>query len=138
MSKNLMVWIACVVAADLVVTLFFIARYLAKQKANLALSGGAPAAIGGAAAAMPSFLALRKFTDAIHPRLGELVRSSWSGDADALPPVLTMALDEAEREARSQGLTLDRDILKKVVEVSLAKHHVMKGAVLREALQKVA
>ena len=138
MSKNLFVWIACVVAADIVVTLFFIARYLAKQKANLAGYGGAAGTIAGASAAIPSFLALRKFTDAIHPRIGGLVRSSWSGDADSLPSVLTMALDEAQREAQAQGLALDRDVLKKVVEVSLAKHHVTKGAVLREALQKVA
>ena len=137
MPKNLMVWIACVVAADLVVTLFFIARYLAKQKAN-AGGLGAPAAIGGAPAAIPSFLALRKFSDVIHPRLGEMVRANWSGDADSLPTVLTMALEETEREARSQGLSLDRDLLKKVVELSLSKHHVTKGAVLHEALKKVA
>ena len=137
MPKNLMAWIACVVVADLVVTLFFIRRYLARQKANAGVAG-APAAIGGAAMAIPSFLALRKFSDAIHPRIGELVRSSWSGDADSLPSVLTMALDEAQREAQARGLPLDRDILKKVVEMSVAKHHVTKGAVLREALQKVA
>lgn len=137
MPKDMMAWVACVVVADVVVTLFFVRRYLAKQRA-LAGASGAPAAIGRAAAAIPSFLALRKFTDAIHPRIGELMRSSWSGDADQLPSVLTMALDEAQREAQAQGLVLDRDLLKKVVEVSVSKHHLTKGAVLREALQKVA
>ncbi len=137
MSKNLWVWMACVVAADVVVTAFLIARYLARQRAN-ATAGGAPMAIGAASGALPSFLALRKFTDAIHPRIGELVRSSWSGDPDSLPTVLAMALDEAQREAQAQGLVLDRDLLKKVVELSVAKHHVTKGAVLREALEKVA
>lgn len=137
MPKDMMAWVACVVVADVVVTLFFIRRYLAKQKA-LAATSGAPAAIGGSAAAIPSFLTLRKFTDAIHPRIGEIVRSSWSGDADSLPTVLTMALDEAQREAQARGLPLDRDVLKKVVELSVAKHHVTQGAVLREALQKVA
>ena len=105
---------------------------------GIALTLGAPAAIGGAPAAIPSFLALRKFSDVIHPRLGEMVRANWSGDADSLPTVLTMALEETEREARSQGLSLDRDLLKKVVELSLSKHHVTKGAVLHEALKKVA
>ena len=137
MPKDMMAWVACVVVADVVVTLFLIRRYLARQKALLGASG-APAAIGGAAAAIPSFLALRKFSDAIHPRIGEIMRSSWSGDADSLPTVLTMALDEAQREAQAQGLALDRDVLKKVVEMSVAKHHLAQGAVLREALQKVA
>ena len=140
MSKNLVAWIACVVVADLVVTLFFIRRFLARQRAQAGTAGaaGAPAAIGGAANAIPSFVALRKFSDAIHPRLGEMVRANWSGDADSLPTVLTMALAETEREARNQGLNLDRDILKKVVELSLSKHHVTKSAVLHEALEKVA
>lgn len=140
MSKNLAAWIACVVVADVIVTLFFIRRFLARQKANASMAGvaAAPAAIGGGAAAIPSFVALRKFSDAIHPRLGEMVRANWSGDADSLPTVLTMALNETEREARNFGLNLDRDILKKVVELSLSKHHVTKSAVLHEALQKVA
>lgn len=143
MSKNLAAWIACVVVADVIVTLFFIRRFLARQKANAGVAGvagvaGAPAAIGGAANAIPSFVALRKFSDAIHPRLGEMVRANWSGDADSLPTVLTMALNETEREARNFGLNLDRDLLKKVVELSLSKHHVTKSAVLHEALQKVA
>jgi hypothetical protein len=144
MSKDLMTWIAWVVVADIVVTLFFIRRFLAKQKASAAgagapgASGNAPAAIGGATAAIPSIVALRKFSDAIHPRIGEIVRSSWNGDADALPSVLAMALAETEREARNQGLALDRDLLKKVVELSVSKHHVTKSDVLREALQKVA
>ena len=126
-------WIIAFVAIDLAVTVLVVRRLLARRAAVLTL-----AADSRAPAALPSFGRLREFTAAMHPRIGEIVRANWSGDADALPTVLTQALDEVEHESRNFGLALDRDILKKLVEASLAQGGVTAGSQLREALKKVA
>jgi len=136
MKRSLLVWILCVVVADVAVTLFVIFRYMASRGTDR--TPGAAATIDKATTVLPNLGALRRFSETMHPRIGELLRSSWSGDPAALPSVLATALDEAEREARNQGLTLGRDVLKKLVEASVAKHGIAHGAVLREALKQVA
>jgi len=133
MKRSVLVWILCVVVADIAVTLFVVLRYMASRGTDVS-----PVTIAKAAAQLPNLAALRKLTDEIHPRIGELMRSSWSGDPMALPGVLAQALDETERAAREQGLTLDRRVLKKLVESSVAKHGIAHGAMLREALKQVA
>jgi hypothetical protein len=125
-------WIIAFVVVDLVVTALVVRHILVKRAA----AGGNPATEEGVA--IPDLGRLREFTDAIHPRIGEIVRANWSGDPMSLPGVLGLALAEADREARSRNLPLDRDILKKLVESSLAKHGVAKGSQLREALKQVA
>lgn len=133
MKRSLLVWILCVVVADIAVTLFVVLRYMASRGTDVA-----PASIARAATQLPNLAALRKLTEDIHPRIGEIMRSSWSGEPTALPGVLAQALAETERAAREQGLTLDRHVLKKLVEASVAKHGIARGAVLREALKQVA
>ena len=127
-------WIIAFVILDLVVTTIVVWRILAKRAAASAEAGAAT----DAGVSIPDIRQLRQFTDAMHPRIGEIVRANWSGDAASLPGVLGLALDEAEREARNRDLRFDRDILKKLVEISLSKHRVARGVELREALKKVA
>jgi hypothetical protein len=127
-------WIIAFVVVDLVVTALVVRHILVKRAA--AAAGGNLTRDEGAA--IPDLGRLREFTDAIHPRIGEIVRANWSGDSMSLPGVLGLALEEADREARSRNLPLERDILKKLVESSLAKHGVARGAQLREALKQVA
>ncbi len=130
---SLMPWIVVFVVFDMVVTVLVIRHVLARRAA-----AGDAAREGNARGALPDLRRIAGFTEAIHPRLGEIVRAHWSGDPMSLPGVLGIALDEAAREARERGLELDRDTLKRLVEASLAKHRVAKGGALREALKQVA
>jgi hypothetical protein len=81
---------------------------------------------------------IREFTETIHPRIGEYVRTNWSGQTEALPGVLAVILDQVEATAREKGLTFDRDTLKRLIETSLARHGVAKSGQIREALKQVA
>ena len=132
--QPLVPWIIAFVVLDIVVTALVL-RHVFRKRAEARTEAGIATDEG---VAIPDFGRLRAFTDVIHPRIGEIVRANWSGDDMALPGVLGMALEEAEREARNHGLPLDRDILKQLVQASLAKHGVAKGSRLREALKQVA
>jgi len=131
---QIMPWIIAFVVFDIVVTALVL-RHLLQKRAERTTAAGLVTDEG---VVIPDWRKLKTFTDAIHPRIGEIVRANWSGDDMSLPGVLAMALDEAEREARNHGLELDRDILKQLVESSLARHGVVKGSRLREALKQVA
>jgi len=128
LPKPMWIWVALAVAVDLVVTWVVVSRALAKKRA----------AAAAVPASMPNLGVVWKFAKAMHPRIGEIVRTNWSGDATALPGVLAMAVDEADREARAQGLTLDRVVLKDLVQASVAKHGVARRAMVLEALKRVA
>ena len=127
-------WIIAFVIFDLIITLVVIRAVMAKRATGLPITGED----AESHTPLPDFGQLKEYSDAIHPRLGELVRMQWSGDAESLVTVLPMALDLADREARARGLVLDRDILKKFVESSLAKHGIARGSQIREALKQVA
>jgi len=122
------VYLVLFVIFDILVTALILRHLLAKRAA----------AGDGAAAALLDIGKLSQFTQAIHPRVGEMVRANWSGDPAALPQVLSRVLDEVEREARSRGLTDDRGVLKRVIEYSLAKHRLARSGEVREALRQVA
>jgi len=130
----LLLFIVVFAVVDLAVTTIIIRKLLARKAAGQPI----PFLQAASRPSLSDVRGLREFTDAIHPRLGELVRSNWSGDEASLVTVLPMALDEADREAKSRGLTLDRIVLKKLVEASLARHRIAHGSQIREALQRVA
>ena len=139
MKMQWLPWIICFVAVDLAVTTLVIRRLLARRaQGGSPVASGAESSESAAGPAIPDIGRLREFTDAIHPRIGEIVQANWNGNPDSLPGALSLAIDEAEREARDRGLTLDRGLLKKLVETSLERHGVIKGSRLREALKKVA
>jgi hypothetical protein len=122
-------WILVVIAVDIIVTTLVLRRVLARRAANQA---------GPAAPGLFDIRKLRAFTDEIHPRIGEYVRANWSGQSDTLPGVLSAVLDDVSATANRMGLALDREVLKRVVESSLAKHGAAKSDVVREALKQVA
>ena len=125
-------WILVVIAVDIIVTALVLRRILARRAANRT-APTAPAAPG-----LFDIRKLRAFTDEIHPRIGEYVRANWSGQPESLPGVLSAVLDDVSATANRMGLALDRDVLKRVVESSLAKHGAAKSDVVREALKQVA
>ena len=123
----MLTWVVGFILLDIVVTLAVVAFVVKRRDSNGALM------VGGL-----NIGAIRDYTDAIHPRIGEYVRSNWSGAPDQLPLVLENMLAEMDREARTHGLELDRDTLKKLLRASLASHKVAPGKNLDEALAHVA
>ena len=119
-------WVIGFILLDIVVTLAVVTFVMRRRESG-------PVVIAGL-----SITALRAFTDAIHPRIGEYVRANWSGVPEQLPPILETLLGEMDAEARKQGLELDRDTLKTALRMSLASHRVAPGKSLDEALAHVA
>ena len=120
-------WVIGFIVLDIVVTLAVVAFVVKRRE-----SGGSIMIAG------LNLSAIREYTDVIHPRIGEYVRSNWSGIPEQLPRVLETLLEEMDREARSHGLELDRDTQKQVLRASLASHKVATGKSLDEALAHVA
>ena len=122
-------WWIPIILADVAITLLVIRRVLARRAAQ-----------PGATAPLLSldFTAVRKFTDAAHPRIGDYVRANWSGVPDQLAVVLRELLDELEQDAKARGLALDRDVIKNLIGRSLDRHRIARGTEVRDALLKVA
>jgi hypothetical protein len=125
-------WLVPLIVLDLIVTAAVVIWIVRRRAAGL---GGKPTAL---VPGMPDFAALKAFANASHPRIGEYVRANWSGIPDDLPQVLTRLLDVLEGDAKSHGLTLDRGVLKQLVESSLRTHRVGNGRAIGEALKRVA
>ena len=123
-------WVIAVVVADIAITLLLIRRALTRRSTpGVKLAGGLLSV---------DFRALRQFTEAAHPRIGDYVRANWSGSPTQLAEVLRALLDELERDAKHRGLELDRDVIKNLIGRSLDQHRIGRGSELKEALAKVA
>ena len=92
---SMLPWLAAVVAVDLAISAYVIRRVLRKRipRAN---GENSPTVF------TLDIRALRQFTQALHPRIGDYVRANWSGIPDDLPPVLEHLLGELETEARAR------------------------------------
>jgi hypothetical protein len=123
-------WVFAVVLADVAVTLLVIRYVLARRaKSGEKVAGGL---------LNVDFRALRQFTEAAHPRIGDYVRANWSGSPTQLAEVLRALLDELERDAKNRGLELERDVIKNLIGRSLDRHKIARGTELKDALAKVA
>jgi hypothetical protein len=123
----MMPWILAFAAVNTIVGFIIIARVLQRTR------GGA----SGPVIAGLDLAALREFTDTVHTRVCEYVRSNWSGVPSDLPGVLGHLLDDLERDAKDRGLPLNRAVLKQMIQTSL--HSIDIGrAEVREALKQVA
>ena len=120
-------WILAFVAVDVVVGLVIIRRVLQRRGASRT----------GPVIAGLDLKALREFTDTVQPRVGEYVRTNWSGVPSDLPGVLGHLLDDLERDAKERGLPLNRYVLKQLIERSLHSLDIGRAEV-REALQQIA
>jgi len=81
---------------------------------------------------------LRQFADETHVRIGEYMRSNYSGDPVMLPQVLGSLLTELETQARARDLPVSREMLKALLLRSASAQHIARAGELREALAKVA
>lgn len=123
-------WFFWILLADVVVTVAVIYLVMRKRfKVSLAVD------VKRTAVDLKGLMDLVKDE---HPRIGEYLRTNWSGDPTQLHPVLTSLLGQLEEKARNRGLTVDRDTLKTVLATSVRSHKVVKGRELGEALEKVA
>lgn len=127
-------WMVAIILVDLVITgvvVFFVFRARAARAVNVA--GGA-SLLGE----LKQMGALLEFSKARYERIGEYVRSNWSGIPDQLPTVLTSLVDQLEQEAHAQGHRFSRDLLKTVVAETLRQRRVVPGDQVGVAIEKVA
>lgn len=122
-------WLIPVIAADLAITGLVLWFVFARRREE----GSRGQGLLGV-----DFRAMAAFTEEMHPRVGEMMRSRWSGDGTQLPGVLAAMLDELERECSRRRLRCDRATLKLMLARSLAKHGIGSGTEVRRALERVA
>jgi len=81
---------------------------------------------------------LMEFAKDRQERIADYVRSNWSGVPDQLPGVLSSLVDQLEGEARAQGHTFSRDLLKTLVATTLRSRRISRPDDVGIALEKVA
>jgi len=81
---------------------------------------------------------LMEFAKDRQERIADYVRSNWSGVPDQLPGVLSSLVDQLEGEARAQGHTFSRDLLKTLVATTLRSRRISRPDDVGNALEKVA
>ena len=127
-------WLVAFIVVDLIITavvLFFIFRARAAR-------GVGGVAGGGFLGEIKELGALMEFSKARYERIGDYVRSNWSGIPDQLPGVLSSLVDLLEQEARAQGHRFSRDMLKTIVATTLQQLRVVPGDQVDAAIEKVA
>ena len=113
------------VVVDVVVTALIVWLVLARKKSGKLLPG-------------MSWGELKRFTDDSHALVGEHVRANYSGQPEQLPEVLANLLTRLEDQAKAQGLALDRDTLRALLQRSVEAHRLAKPREVQAALAKVA
>jgi hypothetical protein len=119
--------IAVFVVVDIIVTAAVLWIIFTRRKAD-----GAPNLFGF------DFGRFKRFTDEAHAEVGEYLRANYSGDPQQLPGVLPPLLDRLQARAQSEGLPLEREMLKTVIARSAAMHKVAKQNDVAHALDRVA
>ena len=127
-------WIVAFILVDLVITAVVV-FFMIRARAARALD---PAAGGAFLGELQQMGALMEFAKTRHERIGEYVRSNWSGIPDQLPRVLSSLVDQLEQEAQGQGHHFSRDLLKTLVATSLRQLRVVPGDQVGTAMDKVA
>ena len=127
-------WILWLILAHVIVTIAVVAIVLRRHFTMSAMQLPQDAVLADLAQIGP----LANFAKERHERIADYVRANWSGMPDQLPGVLTSLLDQLEREARAQGHTFSRELLKTVVATSLRSHRLAKANEIGEALELAA
>src|SRR5688572_2254238 len=127
-------WVLWLILADVIVTIAIVTYVFRRRFTLSAMQVPQDAVLADLAQIGP----LTAFAKERHERIGDYVRANWSGIPDQMPSVLTSLLDQLEREARSQGHTFSRELLKTVVATSLRSHRLVKSDEVGEALEKAA
>ena len=117
--------IVIAVVLDIAVTAAILWLFLARRKTGGPLLG-------------TSWSELKRFADDSHTMVGEYLRANYSGHPEQLPTLLESLLARLEDQAKTQGLALDRDTLRALLQRSIETHRLAKGRELEMALDKVA
>ena len=118
-------WVATAIAVDIVINALLVMWIIRRRR-------GVSGVLG------VDFAAVRKFSDAAAPLVHEFMQSNYSGEPSTLPVVLAELLDRLEAESRSQGLKLDRGVLRSVMKQMVAREHLARSGELSSAIEKVA
>jgi hypothetical protein len=119
---------------DVLVFLLVLKRVV---KVNVSVTGNV-IRLGQGAVTTEQLHMLGQFAREQHPKIGEYMRANWSGVGEQLPGVVSALLDQLDRDAKAQGLALDRQMLKSMLASSLRSHRIGKGHELGDALKQVA
>lgn len=114
------------ILADALV-LFFVFRKVAAKGIQTA-AGGEHIDVGQLVA----------FSKQIHEETGRWLQANYSGDPAQLPEAIHGLMELARTRATENGLRLDDDVLRKLVETSALHHHAGKAAEIRTALDRAA
>ena len=71
-------------------------------------------------------------------RITDFVRANWSGDPAQLHGVLASLVDQLDSEARADGHSFSRALLKTVLVSTLRSQKLARPAEIEQALQRVA
>lgn len=124
MNPVLIVLILLFVVVDAIVVYVVLSRAVAKNGGSL-LKGIDLRRIAG-------------FSKEMHERVGTWLQANYSGDPSQLPQAMTGLMAMARSRAQEQGLALDDDALRKLVETSVLQHRVAKPDEIREAFRNAA
>ena len=75
-----------------------------------------------------------KVLQSIHAMVGDYLRVNYSGDPRQLPTALAGLMPQLRDILRSHGVDPRPEIIRALVEISVAKHRVASARELREAL----
>jgi hypothetical protein len=115
-------WIVLFVIVDVVVMVLVLRQVLRSR------------GIGALGVSGVDLGALGRFATALHQEAGRYLQANYSGDPAQLPQALRGLTEIARARATEQGLALDDEVLRKLVEVSATRHKVAKPAEVRAAL----
>lgn len=126
---SMTVWIVLFIVVDAIVVYFVLRRALDKL---LKLQGG-----NFSIAGMP-FNKIARFAKDVHEETGRYLQANYSGDPQHLPQAMQGLMKLARTRAEQEGLSLDPDVLRKLLETSALKHRVAKAAEIHSALERAA
>ena len=127
-------WFVLFIVVDILVTLGVVLFIMNRRMARNAQGEAAGSILGD----LRQMGALVEFTKERHGRIADYVRANWSGEPSQLGGVLTSLVDQLESEARAQGHTFSRELLKTVVATSLREQKVARPEQVGVALEQVA
>ena len=127
-------WLLPFLAVDLVIMVIVLMTVVKIRVTSFGVTLRNVTSIAG----MDQLRALETFARAQHERIGEYMRSNWSGVPEQLPAVISSLLAELESTAKAQNLPLERDALKAMLASSLRAHRIGKGNERSEAFKSVA
>lgn len=121
---NFQIIILAVVFIDILITALVIRHWLKK--------------LGGEGLLGLELTKFRAFSDSVRDLTGNYLSANYSGNPDALAPVLTDLMAQLDAKAKEQGITLNREALKMVLMRSIVAQKSVPLRDVQTALKQVA